>query len=445
MSNFPFTDLVEPASYASPTTPSAPFDPAIAYLMGQLCGLTYSQFDAASITTASFSSIVLSGDLQGYSLTASNLTAFTASELIEPPEPTSTSTVTTGPGDYATVQAGFGVQLTLTPSTGSPLNLVVLALRGTRTWDEWIEDAEAIPVPFGGITGVTDGLGSVHAGFYALYTIGTNGAKAIAGSELSPIVSDRATGSLARQIGTYVTALDGSMPLYVTGHSLGAALATYCALDVASNFQSSFSELFMYSLASPRVAVGLSDSFSVPLPTMGNQVQFLSQYQAYVPNTYAIVHASDIVPILPPLTTTIGPLTLTCAQATDPFTNAGSGATATATIGANGEVTSIDVDNSASSGYATTWPPLVLITGGGGSGAWAIASVSLFEKNVSVQVIKGGSGYTSAPAVQILSQGSLANNVISFCAQTGDIGNNHSCLVTYIPYLQALASGFNDG
>jgi hypothetical protein len=36
----------------------------------------------------------------------------------------------------------------------------------------------------------------------------------------------------------------------------------------------------------------------------------------------------------------------------------------------------------------------------------------------------------------------MSGNVINFCAQTGDIGNNHSCVITYIPYVQALAGGF---
>jgi hypothetical protein len=61
-----------------------------------------------------------------------------------------------------------------------------------------------------------------------------------------------------------------------------------------------------------------------------------------------------------------------------------------------------------------------------------------------VNLVSGGSGYTSAPAVDIGQSGAgLCANVVSFCAQTGDIGMNHGCLNTYVPYLQALAGGFS--
>jgi hypothetical protein len=36
----------------------------------------------------------------------------------------------------------------------------------------------------------------------------------------------------------------------------------------------------------------------------------------------------------------------------------------------------------------------------------------------------------------------VTSNIISFCAQTGTMGGNHSCSDTYAPYLQALAGGF---
>jgi hypothetical protein len=41
------------------------------------------------------------------------------------------------------------------------------------------------------------------------------------------------------------------------------------------------------------------------------------------------------------------------------------------------------------------------------------------------------------------SSGGLTQNVVAFAAQTGDLGNNHSCLFTYLPYLVALAGGFS--
>ncbi len=348
-----FTPLVEPGGSVTPTPPASPFDPGMASLLAQCCGLTYSQFDAASITTSSFSSIVLAGDYAGYTLSAANLTPFTASELLEPSEPASTASPTTGPGDYATVQAGFGVQLTLTPPPNSndpALTIAVIALRGTRTFDEWLQDAEALPVPFAPTSDfLSDGQGSCHAGFYALYTVGTDGVKVAADQALSGTVSNRASGSLAQQVGSYITSLSGAA-VYVTGHSLGGALAQYAALDIAVNFSGNTTSLSMYSFAAPRVAVGLSDTFDIPIPTLGNQAMFVGNYQQNVPNSWQFANAADIVPIVPALSTAIGPLVLSCLSASP--------------------------------------------------------------------------------------------NVISFCAQTGDIGNNHSALLTYIPYAAALAAGF---
>jgi hypothetical protein len=430
----PFTFLVEPTDNVTQTPPPAPFDAGLAYLLGQCCSLTYAQFDQDSIDTADFSSLSLLGSLAGYTVSASNLQPFTASEANEPGP-------TTGDvGDYDQVMAGFGVQLTLTPpNNGSAENIVILALRGTRTWDEWFNNVDAFPVPFAGITGIQAGLGSVHAGFYALYTIGTDGKAAASGEELSSTISQRAAGSFAAQVATYVSGLSGKLPIYVTGHSLGGALATLCALDIAYNFGQTFSQIFMYSLASPRVAVGISDSFGIPILTLGNQQGFISNYQIYVPNNYQIVHAADIIPILGPLATNVGPLLLSCAQITDSYQVPGSGATATATI-TNESVSSISLDNNNYTDYSSSFPPRVVLSGGGGVGATARASV--FLGDLSFTVINPGSGYTSAPTVEILSGGSFPQNVVSFCAQTGDIGNNHGCVITYVPYLLELANNF---
>jgi len=424
---FAFTPLVEPTSNVTHTPPPAPFDPVIAYLLGQCCSLTYAQFDAGLAWVPTFASLALSG----YSITASNAVAFSVYEANEP-GPTAGDV-----GDYAQVPAGFAVQLTLTPPRGSSPSFVVIALRGTRTWAEWFQDVDGIPTPFAATSEFSDGLGSVHAGFYGLYTMGANGQ--VVSAPLASSWTARAPGSVAYQVGQYVSQLAG-LPIYVTGHSLGGALAALCALDIAYNFPGHFTGLAMYSLASPRVAAGISDSFGIPIPGLGNEQGFLLQYQRYVPNSYRIVHAADIVPILPPSSAALGPLSVNFAQITDPF-QVGSGATATATINSAGQVASVIVENSKSHGYSSVFPPRVMFSGGGGNGAAAQASVSFFG-NVGVSITDGGSGYTSAPAVAIVSSGSLQQNVVSFCAQTGDIGCNHGCINTYVPYLAQLAAGF---
>jgi hypothetical protein len=424
-----YTPLVEPTSSVQSSQP-APFDAVMAYLLGQCCSVTYHQFDAGLNAPLDFSQLTL----PGYSsIKATSSTPFSVYEANEPGP-------TTGDvGDYFQVPAGFGVELELTPTSGSAFSIIVVALRGTRTWSEWLDDAEAFPVPFAGVVGTNSGLGSVHAGFYGLYTIGENGKVASSGNELSPTVSNRATGSIAAQVGAYVSNLKGSLPIYVTGHSLGGALATLCALDIAYNFSNQFTDIYMYSLASPRVAMGLSDTFQLPIPTLSNQNGFLANYQTFVPNSYRIVHAADIIPILPPSSITLGPLIINCAHVTDAYQLSGSGAEVTAEI-SNGAVTGFNFTNHGSD-YGFDLP--ATFSGGGGTKAMAQAYIDIFYYFKSVTLLNGGSGYTSAPTVEFLTSGSLTQNVVSFCAQTGDIGNNHGCINTYVPYLAELAAGFS--
>lgn len=335
-----FTPLIEPSSAVTQTPPPAPFAVGLTYLLGQCCALTYTQMDDGSIDLANFSTLVLAGELAGYTLAASNLQPFTRSESTGP------SATVNDIGDYYTTQAGFGVQLALTPPGGSnAATITVIALRGTRTWTEWISDVEALPAVYDrSIDHAVDGLGSVHAGFYADYTVGTDGATAGDFDTLSSTPANRAAGSLAQQVATYVSALSAAT-VYVTGHSLGAALAGLCALDIAVNFASNVGVPTCVTLASPLIAIGLSD-----VPTLDNQQMFLQSFQQSVPNSYQIANACDIVPISPPGSVTLGPLTLTCLP--------------------------------------------------------------------------------------------VAKTTVSFCVQTGDIGGNHGCVETYVPYLQQLANAF---
>lgn len=317
-----FTSLVEPPQVVSPKPPAAPFDAGMAFLLGQCCNLSYAQL-ATPITPSDFAKLSLKGSWQEGALTASNLVPFTDSE------PGKSSAEHELVSSYTTVPAGFGVQLTWTPANDGPAqSFVVIALRGTRTWSEWLSDAEALPVPFEGNAGKDDGgLGLVHSGFYDRYTVGTNGQRAAPGDELSQTLSLRAPGSLALQVAGYVTSLPSRLPVYVTGHSLGGAMAALAALDIAHNFANTFSGLAMYSLASPRVAMGAYITvghFKIPY-LFDDLSKFLLNYQQLVPNTYQIVNAADIVPILPPPNLSIGPFTLQCAQVTDsPQTGASS-------------------------------------------------------------------------------------------------------------------------
>ncbi|KNC84847.1 hypothetical protein SARC_02958 [Sphaeroforma arctica JP610] len=70
---------------------------------------------------------------------------------------------------------------------------------------------------------------------------------------------------------------------FITGHSLGGALATLCAFELAQEFATSELELTVYTFGSPRV---------------GNS-RFAAQYNQLVPNTHRLVNDGDPVCGLP--------------------------------------------------------------------------------------------------------------------------------------------------
>ena len=111
----------------------------------------------------------------------------------------------------------------------------------------------------------------------------------------------------------------------------------------------------------------------------------------------------------------------------------GAQATATSTITSNA-VSSIFITNGGS-GY--TAAPTVTITGGGGSGATAIAQVLTFTKGaLYIQVTNGGSGYNTAPAVTITGGGganAAGTAIVSGNAITGVIMTNVGDNYTSVP------------
>jgi hypothetical protein len=139
----------------------------------------------------------------------------------------------------------------------------VIAIRGTEGILEWVQDAKfgTIKCPF-----LAD-AGETEDGFTAVYN-----SFAVSTQAGSPSV----TKSLATIFGNKPPS-----SLTICGHSLGGALATLQALDVAAN--SVFKNPTVYTYASPRT---------------GNP-QFASTYNRIVPNTFRIANRIDLVPRLP--------------------------------------------------------------------------------------------------------------------------------------------------
>jgi hypothetical protein len=144
-----------------------------------------------------------------------------------------------------------------------PQGNVVIAIRGTDGIWEWVHDAEflAVPCPFLQSAGWTDD------GFTAIYK--------------SLRVGTTASSTTVVQA---LTSLPFKLPINsvtICGHSLGGALVTLLALDIAAN--TSFKNPTVYSYASPRT---------------GDPV-FVTAYNGLVPSTSRIANRMDIVPKLP--------------------------------------------------------------------------------------------------------------------------------------------------
>ncbi|KAF8028520.1 hypothetical protein BT93_E1214 [Corymbia citriodora subsp. variegata] len=147
---------------------------------------------------------------------------------------------------------------------------VVIALRGTGTCLEWIENLRANLTCLGGDGGEEAPM--VGSGFLSLYT-----SKTATNMSLQDIIREE----VARIIKKYS---DKPLSLTITGHSLGAALAILSAYDISSSFSNA-----------PMVTV-----ISFGGPRVGNRAfrRFLEKSQA---NVLRIVNSDDLVTKVPGL------------------------------------------------------------------------------------------------------------------------------------------------
>lgn len=120
---------------------------------------------------------------------------------------------------------------------------VVVALRGTATCLEWLENMRAPLVDLPGHAGPSGSGPMVERGFLSLYTSRT---------ATCPSLQDMIREEIGRVIQSY-----GHEPLSVTftGHSLGAALAVLSAYDVTTTFEN-LPTVTVMSFGGPRVGNG---------------------------------------------------------------------------------------------------------------------------------------------------------------------------------------------
>ncbi len=135
----------------------------------------------------------------------------------------------------------------------------VLVFRGTQTQAEWLQNLNAKQVKYDASDGKD--YGAVHEGFLGLT------------KKLNPDPV-----AIAKQ-------LDPTIPCYITGHSLGAAVATLLAMEIAQKVPQIKDQIRLYTFAAPRVG----------------SPQFAKVHSQLIPNSYRIVNLADSIPLVPPV------------------------------------------------------------------------------------------------------------------------------------------------
>jgi len=215
----------------------APCDWKAAIRYAQLVGIAYSVAPNAAYTDQTKAAIAQAG--------FTFVDALYGNELATDVSPHSGETVT----------YGF-----LATSTAGEL---VAVIRGTQTIDEWLHDAAFLFVP----NPIHAGGGLTEDGFTAIYRSLRAGEDPNSPAAISAITTLAGSGTINK--------------VTITGHSLGAALATLLGLDVGLNSGAKFTQV--YTFASPRVG----------------ELFFQHTYDSVVPYTYRVHHRSDLVPNVP--------------------------------------------------------------------------------------------------------------------------------------------------
>lgn len=130
----------------------------------------------------------------------------------------------------------------------------ILVFRGTDSDIDWVADAIFYQVPYPYV----NGQGKVHGGFLSIYD------------------------SCREEIIEALKTVHPLKKLYITGHSLGGALATLSTIDLAHVFPQK--DIVLYNYGSPRVG----------------DLDFMNLFYQYNPRAIRFVNHFDLVPHLPP-------------------------------------------------------------------------------------------------------------------------------------------------
>ena len=137
----------------------------------------------------------------------------------------------------------------------------IIAFRGTQTQIEWWRNLQATQKKYFDPQ-TKQQYGKVHQGYLK-------------------IVREQINSALIKA----VKQLDPNIPCYITGHSLGGAVATLSAIEIALQVPEIREQIQLYTYAAPRI---------------GDR-DFARTHSQLIPNSYRIVNLSDSVPLVPPI------------------------------------------------------------------------------------------------------------------------------------------------
>jgi predicted lipase len=145
----------------------------------------------------------------------------------------------------------------------------IVAIRGTKTIWDWIGDIDAVPIPY--LPDPSAGL--VHMGFQLVYE------------------------HIRRSVADLLKAnCQGAQAIWVTGHSLGGALAVLGAYDILKNVRLGPVPQ-LYTFAGPRTAApDFANNFKTAIPSCNRVVNFMDVVpQVPLPPAYEHVGQETLV------------------------------------------------------------------------------------------------------------------------------------------------------
>jgi triacylglycerol lipase len=223
-------------------TPASGYSAPISELLVRCCDLAGEQYHRSRGDSNYDGNIQSLSEYRNYATQLDRYQQIQSFQLLQPSFRPST---TLGLNAFGVNNVLWGYALTSRTSN-------IIALRGTQTEAEMALGTNFVQVAFGSRSS------RVHGGFYLIYQ-GLIGQLRQAAEQFNP-----------------------DLPCYITGYSLGGAVAVLAAATLAEGQLKS--QLQVYTYAMPRV---------------GNPA-FAERYNRLVPQTYRIVNQADLVPTLPP-------------------------------------------------------------------------------------------------------------------------------------------------